>query len=51
VQELTVECQRLRAELDKANAEISSLKRSERGVRRDYRLQGRQADAESLARG
>jgi hypothetical protein len=50
VQDLTVECARLRAELDKANAEISALKRSDRGVRRDYRLQRRQADAESLAR-
>jgi hypothetical protein len=50
VQELTVECARLRVALDKANAEVSALKRSDRGVRRDYLLQRRQADAEALAR-
>jgi hypothetical protein len=50
MQELAVECSRLRVELDRANGEISALKRSERGLRRDYRLQQRQADAEAIAR-
>src|SRR5678816_936102 len=41
---------RLRAELDKVNAEIDALKRAGGGVRDDYRLRARLADAESLAR-
>src|SRR6478609_5158846 len=41
---------RLRAELDKVNAEIDALKRAGRDVRDDYRLRARLADAESLAR-
>ena len=40
----------LRAQLDKVNAEIDALKRAGRGVRDDYRLRARLADAESLAR-
>jgi hypothetical protein len=47
---LAAECARLRAELEKANAEISSLKRGDRGVRDDYRLRRRLADAEQLAK-
>jgi hypothetical protein len=41
---------RLRAQLDKVNAEVDALKRASRGVRDDYRLRARLADAESLAR-
>lgn len=41
---------RLAAELDRANAEIDALKRSPRGIRDDYRLRNRMADAEALAR-
>jgi hypothetical protein len=40
----------LRVQLDKVNAEIDTLKRAGRGVRDDYRLRARLADAESLAR-
>jgi hypothetical protein len=40
----------LRAQLDKVNAEIDTLKRAGHGVRDDYRLRARLADAESLAR-
>ncbi len=47
---LAAECARLRVELEKANAEISSLKRGDRGVRDDYRLRRRLADAEQLAK-
>src|SRR6188768_3704223 len=47
---LQAERSRLRAELDKVNAEIDALKRAGRGVRDDYRLRARLADAESLAR-
>jgi hypothetical protein len=47
---LAAECARLRAELERANAEISSLKRGDRGVRDDYRLRRRLADAEQLAK-
>ena len=49
-QTLAAECARLRAALEKANAEISSLKRGDRGVRDDYRLRRRLADAEQLAK-
>ena len=41
---------RLRAELDRVNAEIGALKRAGGGMRDDYRLRARLADAESLAR-
>ncbi|HMF42492.1 MAG TPA: hypothetical protein VKQ32_17585 [Polyangia bacterium] len=41
---------RLRGQLDKVNAEIDALKRASGGVRDDYRLRARLADAESLAR-
>jgi hypothetical protein len=47
---LAAECARLRVELEKANAEISALKRGDRGVRDDYRLRRRLADAEQLAK-
>ena len=40
---------RLRADLDKLNAEVADLKRSDRSVRNDYRLRDRLADAEALA--
>src|SRR5450631_1831251 len=40
---------RLRADLDKINAEVADLKRSDRSVRNDYRLRDRLADAEALA--
>jgi hypothetical protein len=40
----------LQGELDRVNAEIDALKRSPRGLRDDYRLRARMADAESLAR-
>lgn len=41
---------RLAAELDHINAEIDALKRSSRGIRDDYRLRSRMADAEAVAR-
>jgi hypothetical protein len=44
------EIARLRGELDRTNAEIGALKRGARGVRDDYRLRNRMADAEALAR-
>lgn len=47
---LHVERARLRAQLDKINAEIDALKRAGGGVRDDYRLRARLADAEALAR-
>jgi hypothetical protein len=47
---LLAERQRLRVELDRANAEIDSLKRANRSLRDDYRLRARLADAEALAR-
>ena len=47
---LQAERARLRAQLDKVNAEIDGLKRAGGGVRDDYRLRARLADAESLAR-
>ncbi|HEY7373529.1 MAG TPA: hypothetical protein VIF57_15320 [Polyangia bacterium] len=47
---LQAERTRLRAQLDKVNAEIDALKRAKGGVRDDYRLRARLADAESLAR-
>src|SRR3954471_824230 len=47
---LQAERARLRMQLDKVNAEIDGLKRAGGGVRDDYRLRARLADAESLAR-
>jgi hypothetical protein len=47
---LVAERQRVRAELERTNAEIDALKRSGRGLREDYRLRERLADAEALAR-
>jgi hypothetical protein len=47
---LVAERQRVRTELERANAEIDALKRSGRGLREDYRLRERLADAEALAR-
>ena len=50
VARLEAECARLRTELQRANADVAALKRGERGVRNDYRLRQRMADAEALAR-
>jgi hypothetical protein len=47
---LVAERQRVRGELERANAEVDALKRSGRGLREDYRLRERLADAEALAR-
>jgi hypothetical protein len=47
---LLAERQRVRADLERANAEIDALKRAGRGLRDDYRLRARLADAEALAR-
>jgi hypothetical protein len=41
---------RMRADLDQINAEIATLKRGGRGIRDDFRLRRRMADAEALAR-
>lgn len=40
---------RLRAELDRVNAEVATLKQADRSVRDDYWLRERMADAEALA--
>lgn len=50
VSKLEAECARLRAELAQVNADVAALKRGDRGVRNDYRLRQRLADAEALAR-
>jgi hypothetical protein len=47
---LIAERQRVRGELEKANADVDALKRSGRGLREEYRLRERLADAEALAR-
>jgi hypothetical protein len=47
---LVAERQRVRVDLERANAEIDALKRSGGGLRGDYRLRERLADAEALAR-
>ena len=39
----------LRASLERVNAEVAELKRSEGSLRNDYRLRDRMADAEALA--
>ena len=41
---------RLAAELDRINAEIDALKRNPRGIRDDYKLRNRMADAEAVSR-
>ena len=46
----TAERERLRAELARVQAEIDQLKAGGPGLRRDYVLRARQADAEALAR-
>ena len=40
---------RLRADLDRINAEVAELKRSDPSVRNDYRLRDHMADAEAMA--
>jgi hypothetical protein len=50
VAHLEGEVAHLRAELDRVNADVAALKRADRGVRNDYRLRQRLADAEALAR-
>ena len=47
---LLAECADLRAQLDRKTAEISALKRGERGVRQDYDMRQRMAEANELAR-
>ena len=47
---LLAERQHVRGELERVNAEIDALKRSGRGLREDYRLRERLADAEARAR-
>ncbi len=49
-QRLASEYQRLRADLDRVNAEVAALKRGGRGVRADYLLRDKMAEAEALAR-
>ena len=49
VNRLEAECARLRSELARANADVAALKK-DRGVRSDYKLRQRMADAEALAR-
>ncbi len=44
------EYQRLRADLDRVNAEVAALKQGGRGVRSDYLLRDKMAEAEALAR-
>jgi hypothetical protein len=43
------ELARLRADLDRLNAEVAELKRADPSVRNDYRLRDRMADAEAMA--
>jgi hypothetical protein len=40
---------RMRADLDRVNAEVAELKRADRTVRSDYRLRDRMAEAEAMA--
>jgi len=44
-----MEFTQLRADLDRVNADVATLKREDRSVRTDYRLRDRMADAEALA--
>ena len=50
VEALVAERQRLRSELTRVETEIDRLKKGERGLRTDYQLRGRLADAEAIAR-
>ncbi len=50
VDRMAAEAARLRSDLDRTNAEIETLKRSRGGVRTDFRLRQKMADAEALAR-
>lgn len=47
---LQAERRKLVGDLERANAEIEQLKKKDRGVRDDYRLRARMADAEAIAR-
>ena len=47
---LQAERRKLVGDLERANADIEQLKKKERGVREDYRLRARMADAEAIAR-
>jgi len=47
---MVAERQRLRSELGRVEAEIDRLKKGERGLRTDYLLRARLADAEAIAR-
>ncbi len=47
---LQAERRKLVVDLERANAEIQQLKKKDRGVRDDYRLRARMADAEAIAR-
>jgi hypothetical protein len=49
-QSIQPDSQRLRAELDRVNAEIATLKGGSRSVRNDYLLRDKLAEAEALAR-
>jgi hypothetical protein len=49
-QRLASEYQRLRADLDRVNAQVAALKQGGRGVRTDYLLRDKMAEAEALAR-
>jgi hypothetical protein len=49
-QALVAERQRLRVELSRVQTEIDQLKKGDRGLRADYQLRARQADAEAIAR-
>jgi hypothetical protein len=46
---LSAERQKVRAGLDRVNAEIDALKHEKRGLREDYQLRARMADAEAMA--
>lgn len=50
IRQSLADLQRLRAELEEANADVAALKRGDRSVRADYRLRDRMADAEALAK-
>jgi hypothetical protein len=49
-QALVAERQRLRVELSRVQTDIDQLKKGDRGLRADYQLRARQADAEAIAR-
>jgi len=50
IQSLASEYQRLRADLDRLNADVAALKNRGRSVRTDYLLRDKMAEAEALAR-